>query len=370
LNDIALSHPHVFIDCQLTVVFNERGLAGIKQRWSFDEMFSDLTLEEFDANENMQFEPDEIKGVKTGFDNLRGANYLTHILIDGKETVIQDATSFSAEISELGKTIFSFFIPCPLDIDAKTRQILISIFDDTYYIDVVLLKEEITYENQEKFGIEKSVRKIPEFTYYYGQIIPEGLSLTCQAKKEKKKQEKTGVISRQDNHKDKTDGALGKRPVPYEPQVKGKSIADSKGEKGKGKGLSPQNRDKSLIAEQTQPSINPEKQRARHVGFIQTGLALIVSWQKALKEYLVQSSKTIRENPYGKSFWLFLGFSFAYGVIHALGPGHGKSIVVAYFLSRPGNYPQGILLGNTLTFVHVFSAVTVVLIFQFVLEGV
>jgi len=107
---------------------------------------------------------------------------------------------------------------------------------------------------------------------------------------------------------------------------------------------------------------------AKRPQILQKAFRKITSLQKQLRVKLTQFGREIRKNPYGRSFWLFMLFSFAYGVIHALGPGHGKSIAFSYFLSRPGNLFQGLLLGNLLTFIHVFSAVVIVIILYFVLK--
>ena len=103
---------------------------------------------------------------------------------------------------------------------------------------------------------------------------------------------------------------------------------------------------------------------------LQPVFSVISAWQKKLRGQLTHVSRDIRENPWGRSFLLFLLLSFVYGVIHALGPGHGKSIVFSYFLSRPGRYIHGVLMGNLITFVHVFSAVAIVLGFYLALKTV
>ena len=97
-------------------------------------------------------------------------------------------------------------------------------------------------------------------------------------------------------------------------------------------------------------------------------LDLVAKWQKQLKTKLTAFARDIRTNPYGKSFWLFLLVSFAYGVVHALGPGHGKTISCAYFLSRPGNILQGLLMGNLVASMHVISAVVIVMTIYFILK--
>lgn len=112
----------------------------------------------------------------------------------------------------------------------------------------------------------------------------------------------------------------------------------------------------------------PESPGRKYPRFLQPILAKITAWQRVIRQELTRFGKEIREHPYSVSFWLFLLFSFVYGVIHALGPGHGKSIVVSYFLSRPGKYLHGILMGNMLTIVHVSSAVVIVLLIRLVLD--
>lgn len=111
-----------------------------------------------------------------------------------------------------------------------------------------------------------------------------------------------------------------------------------------------------------------EKKEISYPRLLQPVFSMLALWQKKLRGHLTQVSRDIRANPWGRSFVLFLVFSFIYGVVHALGPGHGKSIVFSYFLSRPGRYIHGVLMGNLITFIHVFSAVAIVLGFYLALK--
>ncbi|GFM36412.1 nickel/cobalt efflux system [Desulfovibrio psychrotolerans] len=90
----------------------------------------------------------------------------------------------------------------------------------------------------------------------------------------------------------------------------------------------------------------------------------ITAVQKDLRVTLTSLGRDIAQNPGGRSFWMFLGLSFLYGVIHALGPGHGKSVVFAYFLGRRGSVMRGMVMGHVMTFVHVLSAVVLVFALQ------
>lgn len=90
--------------------------------------------------------------------------------------------------------------------------------------------------------------------------------------------------------------------------------------------------------------------------------------QRAMRSKMTTLGREIKENPNGKAFWSFSLFSFLYGIIHALGPGHGKSIVFSYFLGRKGTLLKGVLMGHLLTAVHTLSAVVVVLGAYFLLN--
>lgn len=90
--------------------------------------------------------------------------------------------------------------------------------------------------------------------------------------------------------------------------------------------------------------------------------------QKQLKTRLTHLAREMQSRPLGKAFWMFLIASFIYGIFHALGPGHGKSVAISYFLSRPGNWFHGFLMGNLLSFVHTFSAVILVIVLYCILN--
>ncbi len=57
---------------------------------------------------------------------------------------------------------------------------------------------------------------------------------------------------------------------------------------------------------------------------------------------------------------VLLALSFAYGVFHAVGPGHGKAVVAAYFASRPARLGSGIAMGGLIAFTQAVSAILVV----------
>lgn len=102
--------------------------------------------------------------------------------------------------------------------------------------------------------------------------------------------------------------------------------------------------------------------------FLQKVPQRVAIWQKQLRAKMSAFGRDIHNHPFGSSFWLFLLLSFAYGVIHAAGPGHGKTVVSSYFLNRYGTVWDGILMSHMITFFHVTSAVAVILIIYVTLK--
>jgi ABC-type nickel/cobalt efflux system permease component RcnA len=53
-------------------------------------------------------------------------------------------------------------------------------------------------------------------------------------------------------------------------------------------------------------------------------------------------------------------FAFLYGAIHTLGPGHGKTVVISYFVGSGGTFGRGVRMGTQIAITHVLSAIVIV----------
>lgn len=85
-------------------------------------------------------------------------------------------------------------------------------------------------------------------------------------------------------------------------------------------------------------------------------LSTIAQAQKVLREKMTSAITAMKQGDWN-AIWKFLAICFIYGMLHALGPGHGKSIVVGYFIARRGRWRQGVALGAGITVTHTMSAV-------------
>ncbi|SHJ79210.1 ABC-type nickel/cobalt efflux system, permease component RcnA [Rubritalea squalenifaciens DSM 18772] len=93
------------------------------------------------------------------------------------------------------------------------------------------------------------------------------------------------------------------------------------------------------------------------------------SWFEALQiRVALMFTKTmtsIRDRDSSGPLWWGLLVSFLYGLVHTLGPGHGKAVVISYFVGEGGSLKRGVTMGTRIAIFHVFSAVMVVWLMDF-----
>lgn len=86
-----------------------------------------------------------------------------------------------------------------------------------------------------------------------------------------------------------------------------------------------------------------------------------MQYQKELNKNITTNIKEIK-NGNSAAFWVVISFAFLYGIIHAIGPGHGKLLIISYFTSHRDKWWQGIFMGFQIAFMHIISAVILVIL--------
>ncbi|MGE4473208.1 MAG: DUF1007 family protein [Sulfuricurvum sp.] len=69
-----------------------------------------------------------------------------------------------------------------------------------------------------------------------------------------------------------------------------------------------------------------------------------------------------QENPSFQTIGAILLFSLLYGILHAAGPGHGKTLVASYFSTNERSYTRGVSVALLIATTHVVSALSITII--------
>ncbi|AZO73980.1 MAG: nickel/cobalt transporter [Mesorhizobium sp.] len=99
--------------------------------------------------------------------------------------------------------------------------------------------------------------------------------------------------------------------------------------------------------------------------------AHILMWinlrQQEFYHSLAAAMKAMRQD--GSKLWLLVGLSFAYGIFHAAGPGHGKAVISSYMVANEVALRRGIMLSFVSALLQGLTAVVVMVLAYFVLRG-
>jgi nickel/cobalt transporter (NicO) family protein len=70
---------------------------------------------------------------------------------------------------------------------------------------------------------------------------------------------------------------------------------------------------------------------------------------------LIRAAKTD-----GSAYWGLIGISFAYGIFHAAGPGHGKAVISSYLLANEETWRRGVALSFAAALLQATTAIVLV----------
>ena len=137
---LAEAHPHVWIDLRSTIVLDENGhVIGIEQEWLFDYFYTVFSVDGIvsDAQKKALTALAE-----TNLKSLRAYNYFTEVKSDNTKVPLGIVNEYESELRNR-RLWMRFVVPFSTPIDASTKLLSFAVFDPTFYIEILHLKEDI-----------------------------------------------------------------------------------------------------------------------------------------------------------------------------------------------------------------------------------
>lgn len=137
----AFSHPHAWIDLRSRVLLNEQGqVRALELAWLFDDYYTVLVAEELGTGE--QPTKDYLNEIaERNLTNLREYDYFTAVTYDGERQSFGDVKTYETEV-HVGRLWMRFEVPLETPIDPKAGKVTFSVYDPTYWIEIVHLEAE------------------------------------------------------------------------------------------------------------------------------------------------------------------------------------------------------------------------------------
>ncbi len=169
----AQAHPHVFIVQRLTVVFDDKGLAGIKVRWKFDDMFASMIAADHDQNKNGRLEAGEVATIKEkAFAYIAEFNYFSFIKVADKPFQVKFIKGFNAVLGNK-KLIYEFFIPCHVTATRQAKKVSMATYDPSYYSAIFFAKyDPVALTGDDAYEVKTAIREDPDTKIYFDMVHP------------------------------------------------------------------------------------------------------------------------------------------------------------------------------------------------------
>jgi len=376
----ALAHPHVFVEARSKLVFDDQGQAiAVRHVFRFDDAFAAFAVQGFDANGDGVYSREELSELaQVNVESMADFGYFTFgddtrieldfeapedFYLEALRVPLEDYWMMTAEdfeaieedIAMNGGSMpedvllleLNFTLPLKQPVPAD-RVITLDVYDPTYYVDFRFARSQSAVGVLNAPGSCKVTRKDPPpldaaAAYALAQVGPEQRELPPELQ---------GLVTSQVNQMIVTcDGAAaadlappaGQTSSSAEDQTASDPFAAVLNENGVASGAQP----------------DPDaSQNAPKPGLLDQWFGTIAALQTEFYQKLVGALRAFNSNP--NSAWILIGLSFAYGVFHAAGPGHGKAIISSYVLANNETLKKGVALSFVSALAQAMTAIVLV----------
>jgi ABC-type uncharacterized transport system substrate-binding protein len=130
----ALSHPHVWITVETTVLYDNGHFTGLKHKWTFDEFYTAMAIEGLDKNNDGIYSREELAELaKVNIDGLKEFGYFTYTVVEGRDVKIQDPTDYWLEHTD-GVLSLHFTVSFDQPVPARAKGFAFVVQDPAFYI--------------------------------------------------------------------------------------------------------------------------------------------------------------------------------------------------------------------------------------------
>lgn len=391
----ALAHPHVFVEARSKLIFDDQGQAvAVKHVFRFDDAFTAFAIQGFDTNQDGIYSREELAELaKVNVESMADYGYFTFGDNTRVELDFTTPTEYWLEVANV--PIEDYWVMKPEDFEAieedikvnggsmiedvdllelhfvlplkdstdASAPITLDIYDPTYYVDFRFGQEDDAVGTVNAPGTCQVTRKEPPpldaaTAYALAQIGPDQRDLPPELQSAAATQVNQMIVNCAS-----ADSSLAVPPVVEASTDQGgsggtpvetASAADLPGEAAPGANERAQD-----VAASTQVAvIEAPAASTVQAGILDQFFGTIALKQKEFYQKLIAALREFRNDP--NAGWWLMWISFAYGVFHAAGPGHGKAIITSYVVANEETLKKGIVLSFASAFAQAVTAIVLV----------
>ncbi|MBR1361026.1 DUF1007 family protein [Bradyrhizobium ottawaense] len=136
----ARAHPHVWITATSELLYTADGsITGVRHAWTFDDMFSAYAVQGLESKTKGAYTREELGPLaQTNVESLKEYAYFTFARADGKKERFQEPVDYFLDYKD---TVLTLHFTLPLKNPVKSKQLVLEVFDRSFFIDFQMAKE-------------------------------------------------------------------------------------------------------------------------------------------------------------------------------------------------------------------------------------
>ncbi|AJA60349.1 MULTISPECIES: DUF1007 family protein [Bradyrhizobium] len=137
---VARAHPHVWITATSELLYAADGsITGVRHAWTFDDMFSAYALQGLESKTKGAYTREELGPLaQTNVESLKEYAYFTFARADGKKERFNEPVDYFLDYKD---TVLTLHFTLPLKNPVKPKQLVLEVFDRSYFIDFQMAKD-------------------------------------------------------------------------------------------------------------------------------------------------------------------------------------------------------------------------------------
>src|SRR3954451_2527750 len=137
----AQAHPHVWVAAASELIYAPDGsITGVRHAWTFDDMFTSYAVQGIAAKTKGTYSREELAPLaQTNVESLKEFGFFTFAKADGRKQRFLEPVDYYLEYKD-ATLVLHFTLPFKTPF--KTRQLVLEVFDPSYFVDFALAKQD------------------------------------------------------------------------------------------------------------------------------------------------------------------------------------------------------------------------------------
>ena len=370
----AHAHPHVWATVRSEIILDaNRQITGVRHAWTFDEFYSAMAVQGLDTNGDGVFSAEELKPLaEVNIKSLKDFDYFTFVHIgDADNLPLKPPENYSLDYDKSLLTLH-FTLPLEKPLDTHGQEVQVDVYDPSFFVAFGFATEApVKLSGAAIKGCTAEVKKPdPELG---GGCEGAERSLFQPAWAEQQfrlaiRADGDGQMQRRSVHRRRHVRLAGRLAVSAHSFCLWRSPPPTR----RSKPLNPFAAE--MAPAESAPAAPPSAFAAPSAAQQSAGaFGGIFGWvlrtQQSMQRELATGVKSLKGDNAFAGAVMLAALSFLYGVVHAIGPGHGKMVISSYVVANEETVRRGVVISFIAAGLQALTAVALVGILAFALNA-